>query len=69
MYDLDLLDEYETLELRIDCPEIDPEERLVTAALLTATAFRMKDGDGLVTALRTLVAAVSAYDTERRLAA
>lgn len=65
MYDLDLLDEFETLELSLDQTDIDPQERLVTAALLTATAFRLKDGDGLVMALRTLVAAVSAYDGDR----
>ncbi len=65
MYDLDLLDELETVDAASECGEADPHERLMTAALLTATAFRLKDSDGLVMALRDLVAAVSAVSTDR----
>jgi hypothetical protein len=64
MYDLDLLDDMETSEVALDTTG-DPHEHLVVAALLTATAFRMKDPDGLVMALRRLVAAVGAYTAER----
>jgi len=39
-----------------------PMEGLISAALLTATAFRLKDAAGLVLALRDLVAAVKPYE-------
>ena len=37
-------------------------DRIVTAAVLVATAFRLRDEDGLVIALRRLVAAVEANE-------
>lgn len=58
MYDLDPMDDYEVSDVVAEPAEVDPQERLVTAALLTATAFRLKDAEGLVYALRQLVAAV-----------
>ena len=58
MYDLDLLEDREIGDVAPDRGEVDPQERLMAAALLTATAFRMKDSEGLVLALRQLVAAV-----------
>ncbi len=39
-------------------------DRIVTAAVLVATAFRLRDEDGLVLALRRLVAAVEASERE-----
>jgi len=40
-----------------------PFEPLISAAILTATAFRLKDADGLVQALRHLVRAVRPFET------
>ncbi|WGF87294.1 hypothetical protein [Marinivivus vitaminiproducens] len=42
--------------------DLDAQGSVVTAALLTATAFRMRDEAGLVTALRELVGAVSTWE-------
>lgn len=42
--------------------ELDVQGPVVTAALLTATAFRLRDEAGLVTALRELVGAVSSWE-------
>ena len=61
MYDLDLLDDCVTAELGIERRDVDPHEHLVTAALLAATAFRLKDAEGLVVALRQLVHAVGSF--------
>ena len=66
MYDLDLLDDREVTDVAPERGETDPQERLMTAALLTATAFRLKDSEGLVMALRDLVAAVGAVSTDRQ---
>ena len=44
----------QTRALRSELDEIQP---LISAAVLTATAFRLRDNDGLVSALRILVGA------------
>jgi hypothetical protein len=61
MYDLDLLADLPRVDVADD-GRADPQDRLITAAFLAATAFRMKDMEGLVLALRSLVAAVQNYD-------
>lgn len=43
----------------------EPHEQLVTAAMLAATAFRMKDMPGLLYALRALVRAVGDFERVR----
>jgi hypothetical protein len=65
MYDLHLLDEAPFIDLPAERGASDPDERLFAAALLTATAFRMKDMEGLLYALRTLVAAVEGVEDAR----
>lgn len=66
MYDLDLLDDLDASAVLPEPSDLDPHERLVTAALLAATAFRLKDGEGLVYALRQLVVAVGHYTGDAR---
>jgi hypothetical protein len=65
MRDLDLLDAAPFVDLACEPAEPDAEDGLVTAALLAATAFRMKDMEGLLMALRTLVAAVERFERRR----
>ncbi len=65
MRDLDLLDAAPFVDVAVPAGDADAEDGLVTAAVLAATAFRMKDMDGLLTALRSLVAAVERYERAR----
>jgi hypothetical protein len=65
MRDLDLLDAAPFVDVAPDPVEPDPENGLVTAAMMAATAFRMKDMEGLLVALRTLVDAVNRYERAR----
>ena len=58
MYDLHLLDDAPFIELPAERAEADPQDRLMSAAVLAATAFRMKDMEGLLSALRALTDAV-----------
>ena len=39
-------------------------QRLITSAILTTTAFRLRDHDGLTQALRLLVDAVKPFEVE-----
>ncbi len=48
--------------------DADPHDRLITAAVLAATAFRMKDMEGLLYALRALADAVDSVDDRREAA-
>jgi hypothetical protein len=52
----------ETRALRSELDEIQP---LISAAVLTATAFRLRDNDGLVSALRILVGATRTLEERR----
>jgi hypothetical protein len=45
--------------------ELDEVEPLISAAVLTATAFRLRDQHGLVSALRLLVRTTSGLETRR----
>jgi hypothetical protein len=65
MRDLDLLDAAPVVDVVPEPAEPDVENGLVTAAMMAATAFRMKDMEGLLLALRTLVAAVDRYERAR----
>jgi len=65
MRDLDLLDAAPFVDVAPEPTEVDVEDGLVTAAMMTATAFRMKDMEGLLLALRTLVDAVDRYERAR----
>ena len=65
MRDLDLLDAAPFVDVAPDPAEPDTENGLVTAAIMTTTAFRIKDMDGLLLALRTLVDAVDRYERAR----
>ncbi len=65
MRDLDLLDAAPFVDIAPERADADPENGLLTAAIMTATAFRMKDMDGLLLALRTLVAAVDRFERAR----
>lgn len=47
-----------------DIDEEDIKDSIVTAAILTSTAFRMRDDLGLVCALRMLANAVDALESE-----
>lgn len=42
-------------------PKVDPIERLISAAVLTSTAFRMRDSDSLTAALRIQAMAVNEF--------
>ncbi|MEO1090443.1 MAG: hypothetical protein AAFX81_07420 [Pseudomonadota bacterium] len=64
MHDLDFLDDLPLVEVDDEPRAVDPNDRLITAAFLAATAFRMKDASGLVHALRSLVAAVQHYQRQ-----
>jgi hypothetical protein len=52
------------LRRRADSLEADLNEQapVITGALLTATAFRLRDEAALITALRALVSAVAAFE-------
>jgi hypothetical protein len=52
----------ETRALRSELDEVQP---LISAAVLTATAFRLRDNDGLVSALRILVGATRSLEERR----
>jgi hypothetical protein len=65
MRDLDLLDAAPFVDVAPEPTEPDAENGLVTAAMMAATAFRLKDMEGLLLALRTLVAAVDRYQRSR----
>jgi len=65
MYDLDLLDAAPIVDALPSTASTDPDDGLVTAAVLAATAFRMKDMEGLLMALRSLVTAVKRYERAR----
>jgi hypothetical protein len=45
--------------------ELDEVQPLISAAVLTATAFRLRDQDGLVSALRLLVRTTTGLETRR----
>jgi len=42
----------------------EPYQPLITAAILTTTAFRMRDNDSLIEALRMLVRAVKPFESD-----
>ncbi|MFP4359099.1 MAG: hypothetical protein ACLFTG_00230 [Alphaproteobacteria bacterium] len=67
MRDLDLLDAAPFVDVVPEAVHMDVENGLITAALMTATAFRMKDMEGLLLALRTLAAAVDRFERARDL--
>jgi hypothetical protein len=53
---------------RLDLPGAEPGdevEPLISAAMLTATAFRLRDEEGLIVALRELVDAVDRFEMRR----
>ena len=52
----------QTRALRSELDEVQP---LISAAVLTATAFRLRDNDGLVSALRILVRATRTLEERR----
>jgi hypothetical protein len=52
----------QTRALRSELDEVQP---LISAAVLTATAFRLRDNDGLVSALRLLVGATRTLEERR----
>jgi hypothetical protein len=52
----------ETRALRSELDEVQP---LISAAVLAATAFRLRDNDGLVSALRILVGATRTLEERR----
>ncbi|MGH6901241.1 MAG: hypothetical protein ACREIR_00715 [Geminicoccaceae bacterium] len=49
-------------ELRAELDEVQP---VISAAVLAATAFRMRDQNGLVSALRLLVRATRGFEAKR----
>ncbi|MCB1884931.1 MAG: hypothetical protein KDG89_13195 [Geminicoccaceae bacterium] len=55
----------ESLPTRMRRAEPGRVEGIVTAAVLAATAFRLRDEDGLVLSLRRLTDAVAAFDAEQ----
>jgi hypothetical protein len=65
MRDLDLLDAAPFVDAAVAPGEVEAEDGLVTAAMMAATAFRMKDMEGLLVALRSLVVAVERYERAR----
>ena len=52
-------------ENSVEVMDDGPIQSLITAALLTTTAFRLRDQDGLTFALRLLVDAIKPFETER----
>lgn len=52
----------QTRALRSELDEVQP---LISAAVLAATAFRLRDNDGLVSALRILVGATKTLEERR----
>jgi hypothetical protein len=50
------------VQLRTELDEVEP---VISASLLVATAFRLRDQDGLLSALRMLVEATQAFDERR----
>ena len=52
----------QTRALRSELDEVQP---LISAAVLAATAFRLRDNDGLVSALRILVGATKMLEERR----
>ena len=52
----------QTRALRSELDEVQP---LISAAVLAATAFRLRDNDGLVSALRILVGATRTLEERR----
>ena len=52
----------QTRALRSELDEVEP---LISAAVLAATAFRLRDNDGLVSALRILVGATRTLEERR----
>jgi hypothetical protein len=52
----------QTRALRSELDEVQP---LISAAVLAATAFRLRDNDGLVSALRILVGATRTFEERR----
>lgn len=65
MYDLHLLADAPIVDRTPEAVELEPQEQLITAAVLAATAFRMKDMPGLLYALRSLTEAVEVFERER----
>jgi len=45
--------------------ELDEVQPVISAAVLAATAFRMRDNDNLVSALRILVGATKTFEERR----
>lgn len=45
--------------------ELDQLQPVVSAAVLTATAFRLRDHDALITALRMLVRVIHTFEDQR----
>jgi hypothetical protein len=61
--DLAIADLHEqNTELRAELDEVQP---VISAAVLAATAFRMRDQNGLVSALRLLVRATRGLEVKR----
>jgi hypothetical protein len=52
----------QTRALRSELDEVQP---LISAAVLAATAFRLRDNDGLVSAMRILVGATKTLEDRR----
>ena len=52
----------ETHSLRVELDELQP---VVSAAILTATAFRLRDHEALITALRLLARATRLFEERR----
>ena len=52
----------QTRALRAELDEVQP---VISAAVLAATAFRLRDNDGLVSALRILVGATRTLEERR----
>jgi hypothetical protein len=50
------------VQLRAELDEVEP---VITASLLVATAFRLRDQDGLLSALRLLVEATRTFEERR----
>lgn len=48
----------------VQSADYTPFEPLISAAILTATAFRLKDQEALIQALRRLVRAVRPFESE-----
>lgn len=48
----------------VQAADYAPFESLISAAILTATAFRLKDRDALIQSLRRLVRAVRPFESQ-----